>query len=191
MLSFKSKNISFTCVLAAAVFIHSQFHCVQFYTFDASEDSLWFFFFLFSPTPTFPFHSSVLIAWSGGEQTLSVPSNHFERLLVLFCKGSCPHLTFSVITQLFAVFADGTSFYSPPPLPQAANLGRLPGACSFSKVLLLVTYFLLNTTCNCIFMWNSTVPLQAACVGVYANDRTRNEPLVGLGVLGHVFLSRF
>lgn len=71
--------------------------------------------------------------------------------------------------------------HSKPHLLNTENLSEVPGACSFSKVVLLVTYFLLNTTCNCIFMWNSPMPLQAPCTGVYANNRTRNEPFVWLG----------
>lgn len=67
---------------------------------------------------------------------------------------------------------------SNPHLLHAGILSEVPAcscACSFSKVVLLVIYFLLNTTCNCVFMWNSTMPLQAPCAGVYANNRTRNE----------------
>lgn len=126
-----------------------------------------------------PFHPYVLVAWNGGEQMLS-SLNLFWETFVLFCKGSCLQFCFHY-------------HYSAPCcvcrqdillIPAFPKLCGATSVCSSSKVLLLVTQFLLNTTCNCTFMWNSTMPLQSPCVGVYANDRTRTEPLIGLRFFG-------
>lgn len=186
MLAFKCKDISFICVLTLRpIFIQSQFCCVQFFTFDASENSLCFFFLL-SWLPHFPFILMCLLH-EAEESRHWIPSINAEILLVLFCKVSCHHLTFLVITQLFAVFADGPSFYLPAFTKLGAWVESLVLVLS-QRCFCLWPIFLLNTTCNCIFMWNSTMPLQAHCVGVYANDRTRNEPLVGLGFFGVFFL---
>lgn len=140
------------------------------------------------PTPTFPFHSYMLLH-EVGESRRWVPSINFERLLCCFAKGAAP--TLLSLLLLSSVLHLQMGHLSTACLPRAGNLGRVPGVCSFSKVLLLATYFLLNTTCNCIFMWNSTMPLQTPCVGVYANDRTRNEPLVVLGFFGGFFSFTF
>lgn len=167
------------------LFSHN-FTVFSFLTSDACEDSL-----CFSPsfpTPTFPFHSYVLLH-EMEESRHWVPSINFERLLCYFAKGAAP--TLLSLSLLSALLCLQMGHLSIPRLPWAGNLGRVPDVCSFSKVLLLVTYFLLKTTCNCILMWNSTTPLQAPCVGVYANDRTRNEPLVGLGFFGGFFFHVF
>lgn len=130
-------------------------------------------------TSTAPFHPYVLVAWNGEEQMLS--SLHlFWETFVRFCKGSCLHFCFHYHYSAPCCVCRQDIFL----IPAFPKLGGATSICSSSEVLLLVTQFLLNTTCNCTFMWNSTMPLQSPCVGVYANDRTRTEPLIGLSFFG-------
>ena len=142
----------------------------------------------FSPsflTPTFPFHSYMLLH-EVEESRCWVPSVNFERLLCYFEIGAAPSLlSLSLLCSLLCL---QIGRLSSPCLPWAGNLGRVPGVCSFSKVLLLVTCFLLNTTCNCIFVWNSTMLPAWECMQMTGQEMSHLE---GRGFLEVFFTFMF
>lgn len=187
MLPFKRKDISFICLLTA----------VHFYSVTISLCSvsyiwcLWrlpVFFLLHSRLPHFPFILTCYCMKLGRADAEFLPliSRDFCAVLQREQPPPCCHCCYSALCCICR-----WDIFLRPAFPELGTWVESLVFVLSQRCFCLRPIFLLNTTCNCIFMWNSTMPLQTPCVGVYANDRTRNEPLVVLGFFGGFFSFTF
>lgn len=158
-----------------------------FFTFDASEDSWWYFSFFPNSHISLSFLCAYCMKWRR-------VVTEFPQLIL---RDFCAVLHRELLSLYFHCHYSGLCCVCRWHILLPSTSRGLGTRVEFLVLVLsqrcfcLWPIFLLNTTCNCIFMWNSAMPLQAPCVGVYANDGTRNELLVGLGFFGFFFFPTF
>lgn len=157
--------------------------CSFFFTFDASKDSWWYLSFFPNSHISLSFLCAYCMKWRR-------VVTKFPQLIL---RDFCAVLHRELLSLYFHCHYSGLCCVCRWDILLPSTSRGLGTRVEFLVLVLsqrcfcLWPIFLLNTTCNCIFMWNSAMPLQAPCVGVYANDGTRNELLVGLRFFGFFF----